>query len=451
MDIRSIRKGIEKLRDYTERNGVEAALFRTLEGIRESAENRLYSREALMIPESTEAGEETGGIFLSLIIPVFEPDMDDFAHLLDSILGQSYTDFEVVIADGSGNDDIENVVRTYDEDPDIGLKIKYRRLGENKGISENTNEAIRDAEGEYLVFLDHDDFIEPDALSETVRAIRNGAELVYTDEDKYDGLRDRYISVNRKPDFNLDLLLSNNYICHMLTVKKEAVERAGFLRPEYDGAQDHDLILRLSETVPREKIAHIPKVLYHWRITDASTAGNPKAKLYAYENGRKAVEDYFRRRGIRASVSDSSHRGFFHTDYSKADVSPEDSCLFIDNRLVPLTPDTERRLKGYFSRKEAGIVGGRIIGRSGRTLSNGYVRDEYGRRVPEYGKIDYRFSGYMHRASMARETEAVSVHAFAVRRELLPLVSRDAFAMCERIRSRGYSVIVDPEIIFRIK
>jgi len=450
MDIDSIRQGIEKLKDYTERNGAKAAVFRALEGIREGSENRRYSREALMIPESI-GRREDGGIFLSLIIPVFEPDMDDFAHLLDSILSQSYTDFEVVIADGSGNDNIENVVRIYDEDPDIGLRIKYRRLGSNKGISENTNEAVREAEGEYLVFLDHDDFIEPDALSETVRAIREGADIVYTDEDKYDGLRDRYISVNRKPGFNLDLLLSNNYICHMLTVKKELVERAGLFRPEYDGAQDHDMLLRLSETVPRERIAHIPKVLYHWRITKRSTAGNPGAKLYAYDNGRKAVEDYFRRRGIKASVENSPHRGFFHTDYRDAQSGAGESCIFLDKRLVPLTPDYERQLRGFFSRKEVGIVGARIIGRSGRTLSNGFKRDEYGRRVPEYGKIDYRFSGYMHRASMARETEAVSIHAFAVRRELLPLVSGDTFAMCERVCKLGYSVIVDPEIIFRLR
>ena len=451
MDIDSVRQGISKLKDYTDRNGAEAAGFRALEGIRESADNRRYSRETVMLPDGADEKGEEGGIFLSLIIPVFEPDMDDFAHLLDSILSQSYTDFEVVIADGSGNGDIEKVVSTYDEDPDIGLKIKYKHLEENKGISGNTNEAVKEAEGEYLVFLDHDDFIEPDALSETVRAIRKGAEIVYTDEDKYDSLRDRYISVNRKPDFNLDLLLSNNYICHMLTVKKEAVERAGLFRPEYDGAQDHDLILRLSEIVPRDRIIHVPKVLYHWRITDRSTAGNPHSKLYAYENGKKAVEDYFKRRGINVIIKNSPHRGFFHTDYSPSAVDPGDCCLFIDRRLLPLTPDFEKRLRGYFAREEVGIVGARIIGRSGRTQSNGFKRDEYGRRVPEYGKIDYRFSGYMHRASMSRETEAVSVHAFAIRRELLPLVSKDAFTLCERVRSQGFSVIVDPEIIFRIK
>ena len=450
MDIDSIRQGIDKVKDFAGRNGVKAAFFRALEGIKEEADNRLYSKEVMMMPEITDGDEKTGGVFLSVIIPVFEPDMDDFAHLLDSLLQQIYRDFEVVIADGSENDGIENVVRIYNEDPDISLKIKYRRLKTNRGISGNTNEAVKDAEGEYITFLDHDDFIEPDALSETVKAIRSGAEIIYTDEDKYDGLRDRYISVNHKPGFNLDLLLSNNYICHMLTVKRELVFKAGLFRAEYDGAQDHDFVLRLSEIVPEERIVHIPKVLYHWRLSPASTAGNPQAKLYAYEKGRKAVEDYFRRRGIDVSVNDSPHRGFFCCDYSEASVDPDAFRICIDKRLEPLTLNYEKRLGGYFARKEVGIVGGMIIGRSGRTVSNGYIRDRDGRRVPEYGKIDYRFSGYMHRAAMIRETEAVSRHAFALRRELLPLYSDDVFTMCDNIRKRGYSVIVDPEIIFRI-
>ncbi|MCR4589719.1 MAG: glycosyltransferase [Lachnospiraceae bacterium] len=451
MDIDGLRTGLNKIRDYTERNGADAAFFRVLEGLKEWADDRSYSREVLMLPETGDTETKESGFFLSVIIPVYSPDMDDFAHLLDSLLRQTYTDFEVVIADGSADTAIENVVKVYDGDPDVHLLIKYERLKENLGISGNTNEALKRAEGDYVVFIDHDDFIEPDALLETVKAIKEGAELIYTDEDKYDGVRDRYFCPNRKPDFNLDLLLSNNYICHMLTVRKDLVEKAGGFRSGYDGAQDHDLLLRLSEIIPREKTAHIPKILYHWRLSENSTAGNPESKVYAYDNGKKAVEDYFSRRGIGASVHHTSHRGFFRADYSGAEAA-EDSCrIFVDRSLQSLTPGYEKLLRGYFAREEVGIVGAAIIGKSGRTVSNGYTKLPDGTRTAEYGKIDYRFSGYMHRAHMIRETEAVSAHAFAIRKELLDTVSRDVFHMCGRVRERGFSVIVDPNIIFKLR
>lgn len=450
MDLITVRKGIEKLKDYTERNGVSSAFFRTAESLKEAADDRIYSEEALMLPEIR--GEEVhDGPLLSLIIPVCDPDPDDFAHLLDSLVRQVYRNFEVVITDGGSTRDIENVVRAYDDDPETGLDIRYEKLSENRGISGNTNAALERARGDYVVFIDHDDFIEADALLLTVEEIDKGAELIYTDEDKYDALRDRYLRPNRKGDFNLDLLLSNNYICHMLTVKKELIIKAGLLRSGFDGAQDHDLLLRLSEIIKRDRISHIPKVLYHWRMTENSTAGNPESKLYAYENGKRAVEDYYKRRGLRVTVSDSAHRGFFLSDYREAEADPESYIIFTDKKLLPLTPEYKKALGGYFVREEIGIVGARIIGHTGRTVSNGYIKDSNGRRIPEYGKIDYRFSGYMHRASMARETEAVSIHAFAIRKELKDLIDRDPFTMCRNVREKGYTVVVDPNILFKIR
>ncbi len=454
MDPKTVRENIVKIKDYTGRNGVKAALFRIAEGIKESAGDRKYSLERDKLPpyipgEDQEIPENAPVI--SVVIPVFGPDMDDFAHLLDSLAVQSYKNFETVIVDAGSDSSIYEVVKVYAEDPGISLKIKYRKLKENRGISENTNEAIKEAEGEYVSFLDHDDLLSPDALLETAKAAALGADVIYTDEDKYDSLSDRYFCPNRKPDFNLDLLLSNNYICHLLTVRKTLLRELKGLRSEFDGAQDHDLILRLSEIVPREKIVHVDKILYHWRLTPSSTAGNPLNKLYAYDSGRKAVQDYFIRRGIGAVVKDSPHRGFFHPVYSQVKAESESCILFLDSRLNPLTADYEKCLAGYFARSEVGIVGARIIGRTGRTVSNGYIKDKDGRRIPEYGKIDYRFSGYMHRASMTRETEAVSIHAFAIRRELAGLIDRDPFKMCDRVRERGYTVVVDPDIIFRLK
>ncbi|MBQ6967911.1 MAG: glycosyltransferase [Lachnospiraceae bacterium] len=454
MDPVKIRQELGKLKDYAGRNGAGAAFFRVAEGIKESLDDRRYSEsyEEQAFSDFSETAEDMEKLpFISVIIPVCSPDMDDFAHLLDSLKAQSYRNFETVIADGSSDDSIGEVVKAYLEDPENQLRIKYKKLKENRGISENSNEALKEAEGEYVSLLDHDDLLSPDALLESARAAAAGAYVIYTDEDKYDGSRDRYFCPNRKPDFNLDLLLSNNYICHLLTVKKELMDKLKGLRSEYDGAQDHDLVLRLSEIVPRDRIAHVDKVLYHWRLSPSSTAGNPLSKLYAYDNGRKAVQDYFIRRGIGAEVKDTAHRGFFHPLYSGINIDKDRYLIFIDNRLEALTADYERCMAGYFAREEVGIVGARIIGKTGRTVSNGCIIDKDGRKIPEYGKIDFRFSGYMHRASMARETEAVSLHAFAIRKELKGVIDRDPFKMCEKVREMGYTVVVDPDILFRIK
>ncbi len=447
-----IRSGIRKIKSYGERNGTAALFFRLVEGAGEVLENRRYSLEReRTVPAVPLKERETEGAFISVIIPVCDPDPDHFAHLLDSLMLQTYINFEVVMADGSGGDLAKRVVDAYREDPGVCFNIVYKRLKKNLGISGNTNEALKDAAGEYVSFVDQDDFLEPEALYETVQKIRDGALMVYTDEDKYDSLTERFLTPNRKPDFNLDLLLSNNYISHLLTVKRNKVEEAGGFRSEFDGAQDHDLLLRLSRVLPRETIAHIDRVLYHWRLSPSSTAGNPESKLYAYTSGKKAVEAYFRERGLEVTINDTAHRGFFHPDYSSLSVSRDEYILFVDRRLEPLDPEFEERMAGYFSRAEVGIVGARIIGRNGRTLYNGYKLSKNGEMVPEYGKIDHRFSGYMHRASMARETEAVSIHAFAVRSSLKDLISGDTFSMCDKIRKRGFSVIVDPRIIFRIK
>lgn len=446
-----LRKGVNKIRDYAERNGAEAAIFRALEGAGEFLSDRNYDRERKDDIPFPVLEKVSDGPFISVVIPVFDPDPDDFAHLLDSLISQSYVNFEAVITDGGSNEDILRVVEAYRDDPENKLNIVYKRLEENKGISGNTNEALTLASGEYISFLDHDDFLEPDALLLTVDKIRDGALMVYTDEDKYDSLTGTYLTPNRKCGFNLDLLLSNNYICHLLTVKADLVKKAGGLRSGFDGAQDYDLILRLTELIPAEKIAHVDKILYHWRITPSSTSGNPDSKLYAYENGKKALEDYFEKRGINASVTHTLHRGFYRADYSEAEVDSGEYLIFIDNRIVPLDPDYEKKLAGFFARKEVGIVGARIIGKTGGTVYNGYSISENGEKVPEYGKMDYRFSGYMHKASLIRETGAVSLHAFAIRSSLKDLISRDAVSMCEGARKRGFKVIVDPGIMFKLR
>ena len=180
----------------------------------------------------------------------------------------------------------------YDKDS----RIRYVRTAENKGMSENTNEALQYATGDYVGLLDHDDLLTPDALYEMAMTLQNANEqgieaaLVYSDEDKCDTEAKIYYEPHVKLGFNWDLLLSNNYICHFLAMKTELIKKLGF-RKEYDGAQDFDLVLRATlEKDEKDEILHVEKILYHWRCHDLSTAANPQSKLYAYEAGKRAAE-----------------------------------------------------------------------------------------------------------------------------------------------------------------
>jgi GT2 family glycosyltransferase len=218
--------------------------------------------------------------------------------LVDSMLKQTYDNWELCIADASTDDEKKQAILAIANKDD---RIKYTH---NKGlhISDNTNEGIRLASGEYIGLLDHDDTLSVHALKEVVIAINsaNQPDIIYSDEDKLsDDGKVRSLPFF-KPDWSPDLLLGVNYITHFLVVKTSLMQSVGGLRSKYDGAQDYDLLLRLTEKT--EKIIHIPKILYHWRLADGSTAKNVGEKNYADNAGQEALRDAVRRRGIKADV-----------------------------------------------------------------------------------------------------------------------------------------------------
>ena len=191
-------------------------------------------------------------------------------------------------------------------------RILYKKLEKNGGISVNTNAAIDMADGEYLMLCDHDDTLEPDALYEIVQAVNEkSADVIYTDEDKVSMDGQHYFDPNFKPEFNLFRLRENNYICHIFAVKKSLADKVGYLRSEFDGAQDYDFIFRCCEQA--EHIAHIPKVLYHWRCHMDSTAADPESKKYAYEAGRNAIREHYQRLGIDARVEMTERPGWYRS------------------------------------------------------------------------------------------------------------------------------------------
>ena len=248
---------------------------------------------------------------ISIVIPLYNTPLQYLEELLDSVTGQTYGNFQLCLADGSDNDRAENFIsENYGSDS----RIRYKRLEKNDGISENTNRAIEMATGDFVMFSDHDDTLAPNALFEIVKTINDypGTDVVYTDEDKVTMDGGHYFDPHFKPDFNLDMLRCNNYICHIFVVKREILEKVGMLRKEFDGAQDYDFILRCCEQA--QNIRHVPKILYHWRNHPASTAGNPESKMYAYEAGRAAVQAHYDRLGIQAKVSMTENWGRYRTE-----------------------------------------------------------------------------------------------------------------------------------------
>jgi len=252
---------------------------------------------------------------LSVVIPAYKTPERFLSAMLDSLLAQTYTNWEVCVADGSPKGEgVERVLKRYAMKDE---RFRYVILGENKGISGNTNAAIEMATGDFIVLADHDDTLAPDALFECVKAINEDPEIdvVYTDEDKLDIDGGELFEPHFKPDFSPDLLTSVNYICHLFVVNHELLLEVGLFKEEFDGAQDYDFILRCTEKA--RKICHIPKALYHWRCHQDSTASNPESKLYAFEAGARAVKAHYDRLGIPAkSVEKGIDYGIYHTTFN---------------------------------------------------------------------------------------------------------------------------------------
>lgn len=250
---------------------------------------------------------------ISVAVPAFRTPETFLIQMMKSLLAQTYSNWELCIANGSPEDTVmKGILEEYMKKDS---RIRVSELTENKGIAGNTNAALEMAEGEFVGLLDHDDLLAPNALYEVVKALEADRELdaVYTDEDKVTTELDEHFQPHLKPDFNLDLLRSNNYICHFFVVRRSVVKKAGGFRQEFDGAQDHDFIFRCVETARR--VGHIPEILYHWRTHKASTADNPASKMYAFDAGKRAIEAHLQRTDTEGVVIHTPDLGFFRVKY----------------------------------------------------------------------------------------------------------------------------------------
>lgn len=422
----------ERLSD-TEKYQVQMLSPQQCEDLKKQAEAEIRNLQA----EGKEAP------FFSILVPAYQTDPAFLRELVQSMRDQVYPLWELLILDASEDGMVRKTLRDACMELDLvlyngtegmegmqgteglsfpngtpmatmeliaGVKnpdsyesvVRYVSLSRNEGISENTNAGCAFAKGSYIGLLDHDDVLTPDALYEMAKAVWSASPMVlYSDEDKWDG-ETQYYERNRKEDFNLDLLLSNNYICHFM-VLEEALFRELKLRKAYDGAQDYDLILRAAAKImarggiPEVEICHIPKVLYHWRCHSASTAENPRSKTYAYEAGQRALQDFAKGQGWQVAVKNLKHVGFYRMEF-QAEKAQGDPTAVLSQRA------------------DVGAVGGKLV--SGGVLAGG--------RMAEDGSVYYEglkegYSGYLHRAVLTQDAEAVDLRCIAVQKEFWPL------------------------------
>lgn len=261
--------------------------------------------------KAEEAYKSTKSIKISIVVPLYNTPIDFLKDMIESVRRQTYTNWELCLADASENEYIQ-IRETVEKYISKDKRIKYRLLEKNDGISENTNRAIEMATGEYIGLMDHDDLLHQSALYYVAKNIEEKkVDFIYTDELSFVVKTDRVQSIHFKPDFSWEIFRNNNFICHFTVFKKELLETTGGFRKEFDGSQDYDLFLRMLEVT--DKVYHIPKVLYFWRLHAGSVAAGVGAKPYTIEAGKKALCDHLKRKNISGTVSASSEYGPFYT------------------------------------------------------------------------------------------------------------------------------------------
>lgn len=250
----------------------------------------------------------------SVVVPLYHTPAKFLKDLVRSMMYQSYANWELCLVNASPED--VHLTSLLENWAMRDKRIRVIRLEKNLGIAQNTNAGIAASTGEFIAFLDHDDFLEPDALFCYVDALNKDKtiDVFYSDEDKTDEYAAHYFYPHFKSDFNIDLLHANNYMCHFLAVRKSLVDTVGGLNEKFDGAQDYDFVLRLTEHT--KKIYHCPRILYHWRCSNQSTAANQGNKMYAIHAGKAALNAHYKRLGWNARAQEGAVDGWYQTKFT---------------------------------------------------------------------------------------------------------------------------------------
>lgn len=250
----------------------------------------------------------------SVVVPLYHTPAKFLKDLVRSMMYQSYANWELCLVNASPED--VHLTSLLENWAMRDKRIRVIRLEKNLGIAQNTNAGIAASTGEFIAFLDHDDFLEPDALFCYADALNKDKtiDVFYSDEDKTDEYAAHYFYPHFKSDFNIDLLHANNYMCHFLAVRKSLVDTVGGLNEKFDGAQDYDFVLRLTENT--KKIYHCPRILYHWRCSNQSTAASQGNKMYAIHAGKAALNAHYKRLGWNARAQEGAVDGWYQTKFT---------------------------------------------------------------------------------------------------------------------------------------
>ena len=287
-DARGVVKKIQyKIREKQAEKGYGTKSFP------DEAERRRQAEEAAGFPRQ---------ILFSILVPLYNTPKEYLREMIDSVLNQTYGNWQLCLADGSdeAHSYVGEIVREYqNRDENLKKRIVYKKLDHNGGISYNTNQCLALAAGEYIAPFDHDDYLHPSVLYWYAKAINEqNADFLYCDETTFkESDLNHFVTIHFKPDYAIDNLRANNYICHLSCFDRKLLEGEELYRSEFDGSQDHDMILRLTDKA--KHIVHVPKLLYYWRSHAGSTAGNIAAKTYAIDAAKGAVADHLRRHGYK--------------------------------------------------------------------------------------------------------------------------------------------------------
>ncbi len=442
---------------------------------------------------------------VSIVVPAYETSKQYLCALVESVQAQSYTNWELCLADGSRTEQVERTAAFYAK---TDARIRYQRLSENGGISENTNSGFQMARGEYIALMDHDDVLAHNALYEMVKFInekvadsKRNRVLLYSDEDKINADGSVHSRPHFKPDYNPEFLRHNNYFCHFLLFARELLERAGGLDKEFDGAQDYDFVLRCVDA--GAYVGHVPKILYHWRIHEGSTAGNSTDKAYAFDNGCRAIANHLKRRREPGDVRVTPNLGVYRVtyrllgDYALTVVAEEqeqlarlreyykqqsyegrgyrltihylladsfqngvetqcigDYILYIRKGVRVRPEGLAETLLGSCQHPKTGVVAAKLLYQNKRVASCGMIYDTEGGLAHASRGIPAAYKGYFLHAVIPQNYSAASLGCAMFRRDAF--LQADGFDeafvgdyrdadFCFRLQERGYQVVVTPE------
>ncbi len=458
----------KKIISYGREKGVSALLLKLKERAEYKRATDRYMKGHVITDHELEAQRNTKyekDTLISICVPLYNTKREYLEQMLQSVIDQSYTDWELCLADGSGDGYtyIEAIVKGIGD-----RRIKYKKLSGNKGIVENSNEACAMAAGTYIALLDHDDVLSPDALYYVKREIDKGADYIYSDEASFSKSVRRPDIIHFKHDYSIFDLRGNNYICHLSVFRRILFESVGGFRQGYDGSQDHDLILRLCEKA--ENIVHIPRVLYFWRVHPDSVAMDISAKPYCLTTGIRAVESHLERMKINAEVTNavenaSVYRVKYNTSIKPAVINNIENIKGVTNEYIivissEITAGAEslNEICRILQLEGVGMVGG-MVTEKGR-IKYATLKTEGNRLVSEYENIPAASDGYMKRLKYAQSAEALPAKFFGIRRSVLEGMGyfddslwedNKTVDMCRRLRKCGYEIVFNPYALGEIK